>query len=328
MFKARTDIKLTINNILSKVNEYDIFERYLGIKPELKKFYVNPLRKDEDAGCNFYISNSNGRLYFKDYSYGYHWDCIEVVVIINGGCSVKEALSIIARDFNLNNYFDVKTEFMPRPPEIKSKPPVFQIKRREFNAKDLAFWNQFYITKELLDKFYVYAVETAWSVTDLDTKEVYSYKFNYPCYAFYLGNDELKLYLPFNKKPYPRFFHSIKHTLQGYYLLPEEGENLIFTKSYKDVIAISGIFDIPAIATQSENVLPRTLDFGELYNRFDNIYCLYDNDMPGKRATIKLKNMFEPITPLLFPKTMNKDFSDNLKVIGIDNMRELINKVL
>lgn len=327
MFKINENQTLTIKYILSKVTEHEIFERYLGIKPDLKKVYTNPLRSDDDAGCNFYISRSNGRLYFKDYSYGYHWDCFNIVQLVNQGCDIKEALRIVATDFDIISHFDTKKTTTQIPiNQVKLEAPEYLIKRRPFNKKDLAFWKESFITEELLNRFYVYAVQTAWSKTSIETKVIYEHKFNYPCYAFYLGEEELKLYLPFNQKPYPRFFHSRKDTLQGYYLLPEQGDNLVWTKSYKDVIAISGIFNIPAIATQSENVLPRMLDFTELYNRFDNHYSLYDNDRAGKRATVKLKNTY-PIKPLLFPNTMQKDFTDNLKVIGIDKMWSLINKI-
>ena len=49
-----------------------------------------------------------------------------------------------------------------------------------------------------------------------------------------------------------------------------------------------------------------------------------DNDRVGKRMTWELRNKFE-ITPLLFPKDMKKDFSDNLENIGVIETQEIIN---
>jgi hypothetical protein len=325
MFKAKKK-HYSKTEVLEKVNQFDIFERYFGFRPDLKRSYTNPLRTDKGAGCNFYIHSSNEKLYFKDFSRGYHWDCFDVVKMIHN-CNLNEAINVILSDFNIEDFNVTFQKSKVNKADISINIPYnYKIKRRAFTKKDLAFWAQFYITEEILNKFYVYAVQVAWkSRKGEEDTVVYNNLSNFPCYAYYLGDGELKLYFPLNKRPYVKFMHTNSDTLQGYYLLPEEGANLVFTKSYKDVMAISGIFDIPAVATQSELILPPMLDFKELYNRFDNIYALYDNDLAGKRGLIKLKNKY-PVTPLLFPNTMEKDFSDNLKVIGIENMWKLINK--
>jgi hypothetical protein len=49
--------------------------------------------------------------------------------------------------------------------------------------------------------------------------------------------------------------------------------------------------------------------YDDLEQRFGRLFCLYDNDMPGKRATIRMIRTNE-YTPLLFPKGYPKDFTD------------------
>lgn len=314
--------KVTRDLILSNITQEDIFKKYLGFEPSFNKKFINPLRSDNHADCSFYTRGN--KLYFKDFAYGYHWDCFNVVEFMYN-VNFKKALEIIASDFNIISTVidrpDIK-KIEQRYEEGQIEKPVYKAKIRKFNKRDLDWWGLFGIDLERLNKFYVYAVERAWEERNGITKLIYHHTVSNPCYAYYLGNGELKLYFPLAQEPKPKFLHSNRDTLQGYYLLPEIGNDLVITKSYKDVIALD-IFDISAVAPQAESIMINQEQFTDLYNRFDNIYTLFDRDRAGILMTIKMRKTY-PITPLMFTKDDEKDLTDNIKDRGLNYITDYI----
>lgn len=312
--------------ILSCISEEDIFIRYLNINPDISYSYTNPFRTDTRAGCRFYY-DSRGVLKFNDFSRKENIDCFNVVQKIYN-CSYYKALKIIAKDFGLieNNSIEDFDYTLYNPPKIEKKKTVIRITIRDWNTLDLNFWNKYHInevydTKKYLKFMQVYPCKSIW-INDY----YYKCKSNDPCYAYYFGKDEngidnFKIYFPF--RSYNKFIQNEPNLLQGYDKLPDIGEKLLITKSYKDVLCLR-LFKIYSVAPTSETVLITPEDFSDLYNRFDNIYSLMDNDKIGKHMSYLLRKNYE-ITPLLFPKDMKKDFSDNLENLGIVEMQEMIN---
>lgn len=319
------NFNLTKEDILSNVDEVDIFERYLGVSVDTSSSYVNPYRGDKDPGCRFYYS-SNSRLYFKDFSKGFHWDCFNIVQM-EYNCSFYKAIQIIAKDFNLIKDESFERGKSKKVQQIKKGKISIKIKIKDWEKKDLEWWNQykideFYDTIEFLTYMGVFPCKSVWIAGGY-----FRCKTPDPCYAYHLGVDKtqpdldlIKLYFPF--RSYNRFFQNDASVLQGYNKLPETGENLIITKSYKDVIMLR-LFGIYAVAPSSETVLIKQEQFADLYNRFDNIFSLMDNDRTGKHMAWMLRKAYE-VQPLLFPKDMKKDFSDNLKDIGVMEMNDII----
>lgn len=315
---------ITRDEILENIHEEDIFEKYLGIKPTLSWTYTNPLRTDKKAGCRFYY-DSRGRLIFYDFSRRISYDCFNVVQSVYN-CSFYNSIKIIARDFNLSD-IKIGNEFRrKRLFPNKKKKTIIKITSRNWEKKDFDWWNKYHIdevydTKKYLKFMDVYPCKSIW-VND----EYFRIKSGELCYAYYYGKDlngvdNIKLYFPL--RTYNRFINNCPEVLQGHNKLPLTGDNLIITKSYKDVICLR-LFKIYSVSPSSENVLLTEDQFIDLYNRFDNIYSLMDNDRIGMRMAWELRKRFE-ITPLLFPKDMKKDFSDNLEELGIVETQEIIN---
>ena len=65
MFELNTDVDvvLTKNLLLEKKTEEEYFSFYLGFNPKKGKYYKNPLRSDNSAGCKFF-RNKNSRFWF------------------------------------------------------------------------------------------------------------------------------------------------------------------------------------------------------------------------------------------------------------------------
>ena len=60
-----------------------------------------------------------------------------------------------------------------------------------------------------------------------------------------------------------------------------------------------------------------------MFDDFDYVFTLFDNDWKGRHSTYLWHKKYNTI-PLLFPKDEPKDYSDNIVKYGIDDMFEQI----
>ena len=111
-------------------------------------------------------------------------------------------------------------------------------------------------------------------------------------------------------------------------MLPKEGgEDLVITKSLKDVMVLYE-YGVTAIAPCSENVFVTASQFQKLKSKFKNIYLNYDNDEPGIKAMCKIKKLFSGLRIVFLPRhSGDKDISDFRKAHGHKKTLELIEKV-
>lgn len=295
---------ITKDSVLAKVSQEEIFEKYFGFYPDTNKFYLNPLRTDDKRpGCRFYY-DGRGVLKFNDFGRKTNWDCFNVVQLVES-CNFAKALEIVATQFNIKRTITF-TPLNKRAIEIK-------VASVEWGVRNLEYWKQYHITQEWLEYFNVKPIKAFWL-----NEQRYNTAFeNAYCYYFY--NNKKKIYLP--DREYARFYQNTSSLIQGLEQLPETGDVLVITKSYKDVISLR-MFGIFAIAPASESVLISPELISELSTRFTSIYSLMDNDRAGKHMAWLLRKEFN-IPPLLFPKDMKKDWSDNLKHYGTQFILEL-----
>lgn len=309
-------ITLTKEEVLKKISEEQIFEKYLQLPVEIGVSYINPLRIDANPGCRYYYNNS-GRLRFKDFSKGDNYDCFSLVQSIYN-CNFIDALRIIVKDFRLNGISDEREQVEQI--QIKRSRYNIKISTKEWNLDDINYFNKYNIFG---DNLYhdTYACKAIW-IND----EYYRCRSNDPCYAYYFGNELYKLYFPRRKSN--RFFTNITledQLLQGYNSLPTSGELLIVTKSYKDVKSMRS-FDLYAVAPQSETQYLNENQFRSLQDRFNTIICVGDNDSAGRNFMLHHYHTYN-IPSFMFPWTMEKDFSDNVARFGVEYMKNLINQL-
>jgi hypothetical protein len=325
--------KITRDILLSFISEEDIFFKYLGLYPNTKDYFRNPLRIDEYPDCKFY-RDPRGVLKFNDFAYGMNLDCFNVVSRLNNNCNYPTALEIVAKDFQIYKRLqgeEVNYDFESITPieitnEAKEGKKI-QVKRSEFSKWDLNFWISQGWSLESLKLFMVDSIQYAW----VDGELIYNYSKKDPAFSFYFGYGQYKLYFPLRTRG--RFMQNMSGILQGYEQLPEGGDFLVITKSMKDVGALWG-FGIPAVAPLAEGVLMTTEQFEELNNRFFRIFSLFDRDRAGMIAAQKYRKKFG-VEPLLFDsknglfrdKDEPKDFSDHYKAWGTTEMLDFVNDV-
>lgn len=326
MFNFTIDPKITKEFLLSKNSEETYMSYYLGI-PVQKGLFRSPLRDDKHSTCSFFRGQS-GNLYFKDFATG---QCLtfEGVVMEKYGCTYHSALKIIAKDFGYIQSADIQKGSTPKPvikvqPKFESEKETFiQVEIKDFSESELKWWNSFGVSEKTLKKYKIFSVKTVFLNGNIYAQSTP----RSPIFGYYFGKKEnieqWRIYMP--KRKEFRFIGNVStKTIQGYKQLPETGRLLVITKSMKDVCLLSTL-GIPAVAPNSETQFVSEKLLEELRDRFKNIILLYDNDLPGVKATNRIRKQHPGLVVCMIPRKYEaKDISDFYRKYGKSRTIELI----
>lgn len=314
--------KLTFDWLFNRINQEDVFLRYLGFC-ELNKKFVNPLRKDSKPDCSFYWYQ--GTLFFNDIARKKAYTCVTVIMEILK-LNYFEALEQIYQEFiglQQKSFNIIKTNNVLKTKQYKDIQTTIQ----PFTKLDINYLKQFGITSEFTKKAHWFSIKHYW----IDNELKYTYSNYNPCIGYYFPiQKKWKLYFYLNKN-----FRFISNTnfniIQGLEMLPNTGDNLIITKSFKDVGTLYEQ-SIPAIAPQAESVLIKPDIINNLKQRFTNIYSLFDYDNTGISMAWQMRKLYN-IKPLFFTDRLwnrkggymgCKDFSDYRKKFNKFELEKLI----
>lgn len=313
--------QITEEFVLKYLTEETIFCHYMDIPYITKKLYRSIVRDDDKPTCGFF---KKSRLYLRDFATGDCYDCFGLVSRLYK-CSYYDALKQVANDFNL-----VKTKSLQKieiVPTFKDRGrSKIQIEKQEFTNEQLEWWNQYGITKDILDKYEVYSCKSIFLNDNLNA--VCNSKC--PIYGYYMGFDKVELwriYFPFRTSY--RFLSNTPSTLiQGLKQLPNNANLLVITKSMKDCMTLYNL-GIPAIAPNSEHLFISDDILIDLKKRFKHIIILYDNDYAGICGMSKIKKKHPELIYSWIPRDFGcKDISDLYKTFGNKKVKSLIKKYL
>lgn len=315
--KTRESFELTLDNILSKTTEYDIYQKYFG-KFTVGALYNCPYRKDKNPSFAIFKAR-NGNLLFKDFATGECGGIIKFVSIMTGETNYNDILKKIKTDLRLTNNTIPKIH-----KELNNKSNItIGIVRQPFTQYDTKYWSQFAITKKTLTLYNVNSIK--YYLCNGVVKLIY--RDDCPMYA-YKVNDRFKIYRPYSLDKRSKWRNNLTdHDIQGYTQLPQTGNLLIITKSLKDVMVLYEM-GISAIAASSESTfIPDDLLKG-LKKRFKRIIVLYDRDGPGmsNSRAISLKTGLESI--FVHKRFLAKDISDAVKQWGKTKVKNWLIKTL
>jgi DNA primase len=323
--------KITKEYLYSKgINQESIMQYYTGLDVSSKKLALSPFRQDKKVTCGFYKSKS-GILYLHDFATNEHINCFEAVMQLYQ-CNYYEALNIIAKDFGLIK--GDTSQIQKQKPKIvqtlkKTETTIIQCQIKEFSEDELNWWKSFGITKKLLKKYNVYSIKHVFLNGNLS----FTSSSKTPIYGYYFGKDKngielWKIYFPFNKDHGIRFLNNLSQKkLQGYKQLDKSADILVITKSLKDCISLR-LFGINAVAPSSESTFCTNEQIEEFKQRFKHILVIYDNDRPGKYNMAKIRREHPELNYYFLPRHLSKDFSDTIKQVGVDKMKELVNQFM
>lgn len=318
--------KITKDFILSKVNQESIMQYYTGTDVNSKKLFLSPLRVDNHVTCSIYKSKS-GILYMHDFATNEHLDCWNLVMRLYN-VSYFDALKIIAQDFNLVVGDFAKTSSPKIVESLKeTESAKIQVQIKDFTEEELNWWKSFGISKKTLKKYHVFSLQHVF----LNGELKFTSSIQCPIYGYYFGkdknhNEKWKIYFP-TRNEFRFLNNTSKKLLQGYKQLPKTGELLIISKSMKDIMAMYE-FNIPAVAPNSETLFINDKQLEEFKQRFKHILIFYDSDRPGKFNMAKIRREHPELNYYFLPKSLSKDFTDTIRQVGIDKMKELVNQFM
>ena len=308
---------ITLEYILSKVTEYDIYAHYLG-QFKVGMIYQSPFRKDKNPSFGIFYSKRTNQLLFKDHGTGECGNVIKFVQLYTGKTNYNDILQDIVAKLNITpeTRLDSSKQYIP------STETIIGVVRQEFTDTDIKYWGQFNISTKTLKKFNVNSIK--YYLCNGVVKGIY--KPENPMYAYKVYNN-FKVYRPLGDK-YTKWRNNLtEYDVQGYEQLPKKGEICIITKSLKDVMCLYEM-GIPAVSPSSESTwLPDTV-LEDILKRFKRVLICFDRDGPGVRnlRKISLKTGLEPM--LVHKKWKAKDISDAIAKNGFENIKNWIYETL
>lgn len=312
MFSTRKakEQAITLESILSKVSEYDIYERYLG-KFKIGMIYNSPFRKDKNPSFGIYRGRQ-GNLMFKDHGDGVSGNVIKFVQLITGINDYQQILIKIHNDMRLTNNQIAKCIREAEEEQIQT---VIGIVKQPYTLAGLRYWKQFGISSYTLKKFNVYSIK--YYLCNGIVKAIY--KDENPMFAYQVY-DKFKIYRPLGDK-FTKWRNNLTdHDIQGYAQLPESGDLLIITKSLKDVMVLYEM-GIPAISPSSESTfIPQdVLDI--VLKRFKQVIILFDRDVAGVRQSRSNSLKTGLYAMFIHKKYKAKDISDAVQLHGLKEIQ-------
>jgi hypothetical protein len=332
---TKSDDLLTKENILKKLDSYQLFKAYCHNFSAIDRMFKSEFRKDKRPSCH--VIMWEGDLLYKDFGErGYR--AIDYIAR-KFNTDFNGALSIINRDFNLGlgSGSTEKAKFVIQPTtsfsvnQFERQPTVIDVNPRRWTNADRKYWKQYEIPPLLLKYNKIYSIDAYRIDSKYQDNVFYRIAYNQLAYTidyyWYDGIFRRKLYFPQTKGKF-RFISNVNNTIvQGWTLLPKNGSNILFiTKSYKDILTFN-LLGYWAIAPNSEHSFIPEQVMEKLKKRFNNIYVWFDNDEGGISGGQQFADRFKlPFThnPIGKPK----DPSDFVKQYSSKEFDKLVTQFL
>lgn len=312
---------MSLRDLLDKLDDYTIYEYYLGaFKPG--KLMNSPLRADDKIPSFAIFPSKTGGLLFKDHGSGEAGNALKFVRLYRGIKTrdelERELLKIVRRSNpNLNIRTNTYTKL------VGSGVTDIGIVRQPFTDVDKQYWKQFHISIDTLKRFNVFSIKYF-----LCNRVVRgTYKEDSPMYA-YKVYDKFKIYRPLASK-YTKWRTNLTNRhVQGLAELPQEGGNLlIITKSLKDVMCLSEM-GFNAIAASSETTFIPDDILQSLRSKWKHIVILYDRDKTGMLKARDYSRQYKFDAIFVHKKFKAKDISDAVRDNSFFAVKEWLTKTV
>lgn len=319
MIKGKLKEELTMDSILGKISEYDIYKFYFG-DFTLNEVTCNHLRGDNNP--SFIIGNKYGHISHFDFGDPtWRGDCFSLVKQIFDIIDLNSVLEKIDLDFGLGfrgiqkDYKKVVSEY--KQPEVTKRNTLIQIMTRKFTKEELSYWNEYFQDITDLRNNHIYSIKTAYLNNKKFPLKDTELRFGLYYDGFW------KIYRPFSGKKSKWVSNVPLQTSWGIENLNKE-HNSVIAKSRKDYMICRKI--LPYVTgIQNESLAAFSNEFVDKVNQNSKIvYYASDSDIPGKKASYSITEAFgfKHINPedRLLPNI--KDFSDWAKQEGLKKVEQ------
>lgn len=339
---------IDVDYILSLVSEAEIYSMVFGIIPKDGMYITSPFRNDTNPGC-YFKTNANGELLFYDWANSSEYitatgytinmiciNCFQAVQIYYDLDTFPNTLQFILDWINHN-----KCDKFIRPTEelvvnnhknflghTNSEISIY-VTQRDFTTFDRDYWKQYGISSQNLIDDNIHSIGKYVINREGESVEYYT---KYYQLAYQLSNIQkrTKLYFPNNKH---RFLNTYRSSDIGCFnSLPEHGELLVISKSYKDCRVLRN-FGLTSVWFQNETVIPKGIQVDNLFDRFKQIVIFYDNDEAGINGAEKVQKYYQlyyknSVKTVRLKKSYVKenitDISDLYRYKGKEDVKEFI----
>lgn len=326
MIKGKLKEELTMDTILSKISDYDIYRYYMPSKDwKLNEVTPSPFKIDKNP--SFLVGNKCGNIThiaFNDTSK--RGDCFNFVQQLFNLTSLHEVCKKIDQDFGLGlsnsplkDYKQVISEY--KQPEITKRTALIQVITRKFTKEELFYWNMYHQDIEDLKSNNVYSIKTLYfnkSKFPLSDTEL---RFGY----FYDGF--WKLYRPFNKKKEKWMPNNTPITKMDGLDKIKNCDVAFINKSKKDHMVISKVFDC-SCAVQNEGIACFSEEnINYLKSNSKKQILSFDSDITGvenSQQITQLFNMDYCNVPKSYLKEGIKDWAELAKVHGLEEIKKVL----
>lgn len=315
--RAKLPDNITLDWILSKVTEHDIYAKYIG-QFKVGMIYNSPFRKDKNPSFGIYYSKRTKQLLFKDHGTGECGNVIKFVSLFTGKTEYNDILSDIVDKLNITN----NTKLVSSKQYIPPTETVIGVVRQEFTDVDINYWKQFNISINTLKKFNVNSIK--YYLCNGIVKG--TYKRENPMYAYKVYNN-FKIYRPLADK-YTKWRNNLTdYDIQGYEQLPQKGDILFITKSMKDIMCLHEM-GYPAVSPSSESTFLPSDVLEQLKTRFKRIIVLFDRDKAGCKQSRKICQKTNLNALFVHKKFKAKDISDAVKVNSFNKVKNWLDETI
>lgn len=320
--------KLSIEAILSRISEYDIFRFYMPNQDwKINRVTYSPFRHENNP--SFMIGNKMGYLLFIDYAdTSKRGDCFNFVQMVHNLPTMSETLRKIDKDFGLGLSTGVMTEDYKRilseykQPHLEKRYSLIQVKVRKFTKSELDYWAEYHQDLQDLRDNNVYSI-----------KELYLNKQRFP-----LGENELrfgylyegqywKIYRPYADKKHKWMPNNVPITAMDGKLDITNCDVAFINKSKKDYMVMKKIFPC-SCAVQNEGLGCFSHENVEyLKANSDRQILSFDADDVGVQNSKQITEMFDfdyANVPRQYLAEGIKDWADLAKAHGLQAIKDYL----
>jgi DNA primase len=320
--------KLSIEAILSRISEYDIFRFYMPNQDwKINRVTYSPFRHENNP--SFMIGNKMGYLLFIDYAdTSKRGDCFNFVQMVHNLPNMSETLRKIDKDFGLGLSTGVITEDYKRiiseykQPHLEKRYSLIQVKVRKFTKSELDYWAEYHQDLQDLRDNNVYSI-----------KELYLNKQRFP-----LGENELrfgylyegqywKIYRPYADKKHKWMPNNVPITAMDGKLDITNCDVAFINKSKKDYMVMKKIFPC-CCAVQNEGLGCFSHENVEyLKANSDRQILSFDADDVGVQNSKQITEMFDfeyTNVPRQYLSEGIKDWADLAKAHGLQAIKDYL----
>jgi len=279
--------------ILEHVSELDIFRKYIAHDFKLGKAFLSEIREEKHPSANVFFATRSGKYLYNDFAvkafdaFGY--------VMVRYGVSFRDALAMIAQDFNLEEVKGFKRKPVKKIPRIPKpvyfKRTAYTYEPAEWNQNNTQFWWTTGISLSTLKTYRV--IPIAFFYPEGYPHGILQAAKDKPIYLFQEGEGQ-KFYAPFHGKKY-KFRNNMNPEKEvfGYSVLNKQEPAIGIVGGNRDVLTMYEHLGIKCVCLNSESAILMEWLYKGLKKRTPYLFIMYDNDKTGALGMKKNADLFD-----------------------------------